>query len=84
MGYRPGDKVKWRQSYSEKGCSQAWPEICYCPGVKEDQMIFCLREIVSNTDSAGGYSFTEFYVLPRYFSLTANTDKEENGIKKIF
>lgn len=64
MGYRPGDKVKWRQSYSEKGCSQAWPEICYCPGVKEDQMIFCLREIVSNTDSAGGYSFTEFYVLP--------------------
>jgi GntR family transcriptional regulator len=65
-------------------CGQAGPEIRSCLGAGKDQMIFCLQEIVSSNDSAGVYSFTEFYVLPRYFTLTANTVKEENGIKKIF
>jgi GntR family transcriptional regulator len=63
-------------------CGKAGQEICACLGVEDDHLIFCLQEIVSNND--GVYSFTEFYVLPRYFTLTAHTVKEENGIKKIF
>jgi hypothetical protein len=47
-------------------------------------MVFCLEECVINSDTGRVYSFTEFYVLPRYFALNANTVKEENGIKKIF
>jgi GntR family transcriptional regulator len=65
-------------------CGKAGQEICTCFGVEEDHMVFCLQEIVGNNESTGVYSFTEFYVLPRYFTLTAHTVKEENGIKKIF
>lgn len=65
-------------------CGKAGQEICTCLGVEEDHMVFCLQEIVGNNESTGVYSFTEFYVLPRYFTLTAHTVKEENGIKKIF
>jgi GntR family transcriptional regulator len=65
-------------------CKEARPEICASLGCREDEMIFCLEERVINADSERVYSFTEFYVLPRYFALAANTVKEENGIKKIF
>jgi GntR family transcriptional regulator len=66
------------------GCKEAGAEICACLGCGNDEMVFCLEERVINGDSERVYSFTEFYVLPRYFALTANTVKEENGIKKIF
>jgi GntR family transcriptional regulator len=66
------------------GCIQAGAEICACLGCESGEMVFCLEERVINGDSERVYSFTEFYVLPRYFSLTANTVKEENSIKKIF
>jgi GntR family transcriptional regulator len=65
-------------------CGEADAEICACLGCETGGMVFCLEERVINSDSAGVYSFTEFYVLPRYFALAANTVKEENGIKKIF
>jgi GntR family transcriptional regulator len=65
-------------------CGQATAEIRACLGCGDDEMVFCLEERVINGDSERVYSFTEFYVLPRYFALTANTVKEENGIKKIF
>jgi GntR family transcriptional regulator len=65
-------------------CGPAGTEICACLGCESGEMVFCLEERVINNDSASVYSFTEFYVLPRYFALTANTVKEENSIKKIF
>jgi GntR family transcriptional regulator len=66
-------------SYVEAGA-----EICSRLGCGDNQTIFCLEERVINSDSTGVYSFTEFYVLPRYFALNANTVKEENGARKIF
>jgi GntR family transcriptional regulator len=65
-------------------CEKAGAEICACLGCEEGEMVFCLEERVINGDSDSVYSFTEFYVPPRCFAFTANTVKEENGIKKIF
>jgi GntR family transcriptional regulator len=65
-------------------CAEAGPEISSCLGCGDTALVFCLEERVINSDSTGVYSFTEFYVLPRYFALSADTVKEENGGKKIF
>jgi GntR family transcriptional regulator len=65
-------------------CEQAGSEICAFLGCGSGEMVFRLEESVIKGDSGSVYSFTEFYVHPRYFALSANTVKEENGIKKIF
>jgi GntR family transcriptional regulator len=65
-------------------CGKAGTEIGACLGCGETGMVFRLEERVINNDSTGVYSFTEFFVHPRYFTLSADTVKEENGIKKIF
>jgi GntR family transcriptional regulator len=65
-------------------CAQAGAEIRAFLGCGKGEMVFCLEERVINGDSERVYSFTEFYVRPRHFALSANTVKEENSTKKIF
>jgi len=65
-------------------CGPVDSEICAYLGCGKDEPVFCLQESVINNDPATVYSFTEFYVLPGNFVLTANTIKEENGSKRIF
>ena len=65
-------------------CGQAGDEVCAFLGCGSGEMVFLLEERVIKGDSGSVYSFTEFFVHPRHFTLSANTVKEENGIKKIF
>jgi len=58
-------------------------------GCGAQDSVFCLQETVSNSGGSGVYSYTEFYVLPRNFTLCAvsapgGNGKDETSAKRIF
>ncbi len=50
----------------------------------EGSIVFCLEEEVINSETRAVFSYTRFYVLPRYFLLKAASHREEVNSRKIF
>ncbi|ATW23803.1 GntR family transcriptional regulator [Candidatus Formimonas warabiya] len=53
-------------------------------GCPEGDVVFCLEEMVVNSESDSVISYTLFYVQPKNIEMRATTPKEENNAKRIF